>query len=712
MATLQKIRQKGPLVAIVIGVALLLFILGDIFRSGSALFRSAQNVIAEVAGTDLDARDYYNRVQELEAAYKAQGQLDAQGSERLRQQVWEEMLQSTIMENQLENLGLTIEYPGYTGISPEEISDMVNGKNIDPIIRNIFTNRQTGVFNPADVTNFLRQTSQSTNPQGYQEWLQIEQELLKKRINEKYYNLIRQGLYVTSFEAKEAVKETNTKQTIQYVGKSINSIPDSSVTVSESDIQKYYDEHGYLFQQNVSRDVAYVSFNIVPSSEDSAKALKDIKSIYDEFVNSKDPLDYARMNSDLSVSDRYLTKEQLGSPLDTLLFDKEVGSIYGPFLNNSVWIVAKLVDKKEVYDSINAAHILIAKNPQTGDMTEARAKIDSLKSLIEKGADFAAIASQNSQDQGSAAKGGNLGWFNQGVMVPEFDKACQEMPIKGLKVVESQYGVHLIKLLDRKNKVTKVQVAMVSRVLDASEQTRADIYKKASKFAIESDTWEKFNENIKKYKYQRLVANNILPSAKRFAGIENAHDLIRSIYASEKGKIILNVGEKSNPVFEEGDRYIVAYLTEIKEKGVAPLNLVKNQIEVEVRKQKKLQLIADEFNSKLNGVKDITAFGNALNLPVRIANDVNFSGFQVPGMGLEPKVNAVSFVLPENKISKPIKGLAGVYVITVIGRQNAVTDVFSNELSKLVRDLKTRASYQVYQALKENANIKDYRYKF
>jgi len=286
------------------------------------------------------------------------------------------------------------------------------------------------------------------------------------------------------------------------------------------------------------------------------------------------------------------------------------------------------------------------------------------------------------------------------------------MPIKGLKVVESQYGVHLIKLLDRKNKVTKAQIALVSRVLDASEQTRADIYKQASKFAIESNTWDKFNENIKKYKYQRLVANNIVPSAKRFAGIENAHDLIRSIYATEKGNIILNTGEKSNPVFEEGERYIVAYLTEVKEKGVAPLNLVKNQIEVEVRKQKKLQLIADEFNSKLNGVNDITTLGNALNLPVRVANDVSFSGFQVPGMGLEPKVNAVASVLPENKMSKPIKGLAGVYVITVNGRQNAVTDVFSNELSRLVRDLKTRSSYQVYQALKKNADIKDYRYKF
>jgi peptidyl-prolyl cis-trans isomerase D len=710
MATLEKIRKKGPLVAVVIGLALLLFILGDIFRSGSALFQGGQTTVAEVAGESIDVRDYFNRIQEVENIYKNQGRLDAQGSEMVRTEVWNEMISNVIFSKEMEALGLSVEHKGYKGISPEEVTDMVNGKNIDPMIQNIFTNRQTGVFNPADVTSFLRQNNASTNPEAFAQWRQIEQELLKKRINEKYYNLVIKGLFTTSFEAKKAVNEATAKASIVYISKSINAVADSAVTVSKEDMEKYYDEHKYLFEQEVSRDAAYVSFNIVPSVEDSALAIEDINEINKEFRNAADAFEYGRMNSDLTVSKDFITAANLGSPLDTSLFNMEIGSFFGPYFDQSYWKVSKLIETKEVFDSLKASHILIAKNQQTGDMTQAKAIADSLKQVIANGADFALIALTNSQDQASAQKGGDLGWFSEGMMVPSFNEAVLKGEINQIQVIETDFGVHLVKVTDRRNKVKKAQIVSVARYLDASEKTRNLLYQQASKFAIESSDYEKFNENITKYQYKKLVARNILPGATRFAAIENANVLVKSIYNTEKSKIVVNTSENSNPVFEEGESYIVAFVTEIKDKGFASFENVQLQIETEVRKQKKTEKLAQEF--AMAGTGSLETLANKLNVEVKAANDVVFSAFQIPGIGIEPKLNGVIFALEPQKVSPVIKGNTGVFMVNVIAKEQADESMFGAELSKLNRDLESRIAYQIFPALEKKAEIKDYRYKF
>ncbi|MCK5535372.1 MAG: peptidylprolyl isomerase [Bacteroidales bacterium] len=710
MATLEKIRKNGPLVAVVIGTALLLFILGDIFRSGSSLFQGSQTAIAEVAGNSIDARDYFNKIQEVENIYKSQGRLDAQGSDMVRTEVWNDMISSVILKAEMHALGLSIENNGYEGISPAEVTDMVNGKNIDPMIRNVFTNQQTGVFNPADVNNFIRQNSKSTNPQAYQQWLQIEKELLKKRINDKYFNLITKGLYITAFEAKQTVKEANTRASIQYIGKSINTIPDSSITVSESELKEYYNNHQYLFEQNVSRDVAYVSFPIVPSVEDSANAKDEINEISIEFRSTTETWEYTRMNSDISINKQFLTSDKIGTPLDTILFNAETGTIYGPYFDNGYWKISKLIEIKEVYDSLKASHILIAKNQQTGDIEQAKIAIDSIKNLIETGTDFKTIATAISQDPGSAANGGDLGWFSEGTMVPAFNEACLNGDINELQVVETDYGVHLIKVTERKHNIRKVQIATVARVLDATEKTRSTIYQQASKFAIESNTWNKFNENIATNNYKKLIARNILPSATRFVNIENAHNLIKGIYVTDKDDIVLNASENNNPVYEEGENYIVAYVTETREKGFATMNSVKFQIENEVKKQKKADLIAIEFEQ--TKATSLESLGNSLNINVKAANDITYSAFQIPGIGIEPKLSAAVYSTSAQTLSKVIKGNTGVYMFSITNKAEAATDMFGNELSRLNRDLQSRAAYQIYPALEKKANIQDYRYKF
>jgi len=201
MATLESIRKRGKIVAFVVGFALLAFILGDFINSSSTLFGGQDRSIGEISGNSIDANLYFQKVQELEDLYRQQGRLEQISGDMVRSQVWEELVQDFIMEDEYKEIGLAIEYPTYSGISPEEVFDMVKGKNVDPMIRQLFTNPQTGEFNPATVINFLKQMNSSDATMA--QWLQIEKELLRKRISTKYNNLIQKGLFVTSMQAKQ-----------------------------------------------------------------------------------------------------------------------------------------------------------------------------------------------------------------------------------------------------------------------------------------------------------------------------------------------------------------------------------------------------------------------------------------------------------------------------------------------------------------------------
>ncbi|MFW5751799.1 MAG: peptidylprolyl isomerase, partial [bacterium] len=472
MATLETIRNRaGILIAIVIGLALLAFILGDLLGGGNTMFMSRQMEIGKIAGTSVSVNEYQQKIEELAEIYKlnsGQRTLDAATMEDLQDQTWNLMVQQTILNKQLEKLGLAV--------TPEEVFEMVQGENPHPTIRQMFTNPETGEFNKAYVLQFLKAMSQGQVGEQREFWLYLEKEIIRERKLTKYNNLIKKGMYATSLEAKNEFVNTNKKYSLGYVMRRFTEIPDSLVTVTDKDLKKYYGEHKNNYEQEASVDLEYVAFEVLPSEEDYTLAQEWINDIQDEFATARDDQQFVNLNSDVPFDNKNYKKGELPETIDEFMFTAEVGDIYGPYLENDAYKLSKLSEINFIPDSVRARHILIAPEQQDPDaMQRAVNRADSLRELISEGAGFAELARQYSDD-GSAGEGGDLGWFTEGEMVQPFNDFVFNGDKGDIEVVETRFGAHVIEIIDQSAEVKKVKVATIVHNVEPSDETYQEIY--------------------------------------------------------------------------------------------------------------------------------------------------------------------------------------------------------------------------------------------
>ncbi len=696
MATLEKIRNKaGWLISLVLGLALLAFILGDFLKKSNN--RQGDTNIAEVLGEEIPYNEYQSRLQTLTENYKAntgKTGLDDKESEQMREQTWETLIKDVVMNNEYEELGIDV--------SADELYDMVQGKNLDPSILQapIFKNKQTGQFDRNLVIRYLKYIENEAEEKDRMMWLSFEKELENNRKITKYNNLIKGAFYITKNELAMKVDEEAKKVDIEYALNPFTSISDSTVTLTDADYKTYYDEHKYQFEQEASRTIEYVTYNIVPSSEDIKRIETDMNEMKEEFANAKDGIQYVNINSDLPYQPINYKPGELDQQIDTIMFAADSGFVYGPYIvDGNVYKIAKLVGIKMMPDSVKARHILLQVKTQE-EYTKAKALADSLKTLIENGADFAQLAKQYSADKGSAADGGNLGFFTEGKMVKPFEDFCFNAKAGDIDIVNSQFGIHIIEVTELGKLAKRVNVAFIQRELLPSQATMQAIYAEAGKFAVENNTQEKFNSYLADNdNLTKKIASNLKENDKTIAGLESPREVIRWAYKAEKGEV-------SHP-FELQGQFVIAVLTEVKEKGTAPLDEVKEEIQRFVMNTKKFEMLAP----KMKGAS-VNEIASAIGQEVKIAGNMNFNAFSIPGAGFEPDVIAVATAMNEGEMSTPIEGRAGAYVfkVTKVIKDDKVDE---NQIkSKLSLGFKNRVSYQVFDALKENANIVDNRAKF
>jgi len=706
MATLENIRRRGPLVAIIIGFAMLAFILGDFLNSGSNLFGGDRFEIGQIDDVSIDYRDYEQRVLEATELFKQQYGLrsvDDRQREEIKRQVWEELVDGIILGAEFEEIGLTV--------GSDELFDLVQGNNVDPMVRQIpaFQNQQTGMFDPSMVVYFLKNMEKDPNSKA--SWLALESKINQKRLNNKYLNLILKGMYITKSQAETSFKDRNYLVDFNYVAKKYSEIPDSSVVVTDADIKAYYNKHKDDFEQEASRDIAYVTFDVFPSKKDSTYTLEWVSKAISEFNTVEDYKQYVNFNSDVPFVDKHYKKGELQNmELDSFLFSAEIGSIYGPYLENGSYKLAKLTELRDMPDSIKAKHILIVPDGKAIlDIKKAKEIADSLVNEINNGADFAELVKNFSKDQNTLENAGDLGWFKETDQASPFSifpyKELESENINDFKVIETNYGVHLISKTEQGETVQKVQVAVLERKVMPSSETYQIAYGKASKFAGENRNYKKFEEAISSEKLMKKVAPGLTESETFVAGLQSPREMVRWAFKAEKDDV--------SQVFEFGTRYVVAALTTIREKGNAPIEQVEAEIRFHVLKEKKSeQLVADM--AKLLPA-DLNSIAGKLNTSVEEAKNVSFSSFQIPGLGFEPAVIAQSVSNEKAKVVGPIKGETGVYFIeiTIItpGMDIAEMDL-KPEMTKLASDIRNRAVYQVINAIKESTDIIDNRSKF
>ncbi|MEF8812080.1 MAG: peptidylprolyl isomerase, partial [Bacteroidales bacterium] len=438
MATLEKIRNRaGVLVGVVIGLALLAFVLGDLFRGGGSAMRGDRFEIAEIGGESISYQNFQREVERLVEINKMsqdQTSIDAETREQLRQQVWERLTREHIMSDIYEEMGI--------GVSSQELWDMVQGENIHPMIQQLFTNPETGQVNNMAIIRFLKSYNQDPSGKTKTYWLYLEDQMIRERKYTKFSNLINKSLYLTSSESKKLAELNARNVDFNFVLQRFNSISDDMIEVEESDLKDYYDSHKQHYKQSASRDLEYVTFNIEPTEKDIEAAREYIYNSVEDFKNAGETAEFVNLNSDNPFDDTYYKKEELSDSIADFMFSAEPGDVYGPYREDEAFKLSKLMDIQYLPDSVKARHILIQPDRNQRNIQNAKNLADSLMQELEQGASFSQLAEQHSADQNTAPDGGNLGWIQQGEMVEAItDTAFFAQPGE-IKLVQSQYGFH------------------------------------------------------------------------------------------------------------------------------------------------------------------------------------------------------------------------------------------------------------------------------
>jgi peptidyl-prolyl cis-trans isomerase D len=365
--------------------------------------------------------------------------------------------------------------------------------------------------------------------------------------------------------------------------------------------------------------------------------------------------------------------------------------------------MARLVKINYLPDSVHARHILLQPEANT-DPAGLFALADSLQDVLKNGGDFASLAMQFSMD-GSAQQGGDLGWFPEGQMVKPFSDSCFYGKKGEIMKVQTQFGIHLIEVLEKSRNVKKVKVAYLSRNVEPSSETYQGVYSQAVKFAGLNNTYEKFNTAISEQNLTKRYANELTASQKTITGLEQPRAIIRWTFEAD-------LHDVSTEIFEIGNKYVVGAVSGIREKGIAPLDQVRSEIELEVKKNKKAALISEEFSTYLTSAQSMDDLAAEMELTVQEANNINFATVSIPSAGIEPNVVAAASVLAPDQLSLPVQGNNGVYVIVVNNIAEPEETELDSQKSRMATLRESQANYEAFEALREAADIQDNRAKF
>jgi peptidyl-prolyl cis-trans isomerase D len=712
MATLQNIRNKaGLLVAIVIGLALFAFILGDMMGSGTSSM--GKKSVAEINGKGVGINDYLNREKALREFYQlnAGGQsLDAELEKQIQQETWRRLVRETIMEGSYDKLGIYV--------SANELKTMVTGDQSaglsgnpalsepHPIIRQMFSNPETGQLNRAVMTNYFNSLD---NPQFEQEkkrWLFIEKEIIDEKMNQKYFNLVRKGFQPSSLDLKDHVSEAGKSTDFAFISKPFNEISDEEITFTEADLKQYYNDNIENYKQSPSRTFQYVVFEVEPSEKDVETARYWTSQTEAEFART--PVEevprYVNGTSDEPFDVRYYTYEELPEIIRDSVYNASTETVFGPYRDLDSYKLTRTQDVQMRPDSVRARHILLSLQAYGGNRQAVTELADSLMGVLENGGDFNLMAMQYSADESNRAIGGDLGWFTEGQMVTEFNDVCFENKKGDLVSTETVFGTHIVRIEEQSAPVRKVQVASIVRNIFASDETNQDYYNRAVKFRGKATDLEKFTEQAREFGLDPRFAPNITKDQQVIPGIEEPLQITKWAYSAELNSV-------SNIFSQSDEKYIVAVLTEAKEEGYASLESVKAEVTLAVKKEKKAEKLVESLNAELAGVSDLNQYGTANNVNVGEATQIKFANTYVAGVGLEPYVVGAAMYLPVDQISEPLVGESGVFVVSVTNRSEpapAETE-FDAARTRLKFSMESRSNYEAYNALLDAANVEDNR---
>lgn len=707
MATLERIRSKGVLLLVIIGLALLAFIVGDFLNNSSSFFNQSKENIAEINGKAIKITEYQEAIEQLTSVYKIEygiPSVDENTTLQIRQNVWDSYIKENLISSEAKKIGIAV--------SSNEMKDMTIGNNPNPLItgRRIFSNPQTGQFDKSRLIGFLSQLeTKPTDPAAMEEynnaksyWSYFENLLKSSKLEEKYNTLLSRALNANSIEAKLAFEAKKSVVDLVYVAKPYFSIPDNKVSVSDAEIATKYDAIKSRYKQKEeTRDIKYVAFNLAPSATDFTTAQEWINKLKPEFATTSEIKAVVNSNSKMPYQDVAVSVNNIDPDLKAFAMAGAKGQVFGPMLFGTTLKMARIVETGIVApDSIKLKHIVVLAKE------EAKTKVlaDSILGALAGGADFAMLAAKYSQMQQTAMKGGEIGWVPVASIEPKMADACVAQPVNKTFTYNDGKAIQIIQLQEKTANRSKVKLAVIASDITPSKETYSKIYNEAKQFAATSTSADLFEKNAKQKGYVIQPLSGVEANTPQFAGIKNSRQVIRWAYQEDVAK-----GNVSD-VYDCEKQFVVASLTEINKAGYRSVESVKSEIKEMLMVDKKAELIIADLKTK--NITNLDVLAAQLATKVDTAKQVNFDAKGFGNAGFEPEVIANASMAKKDIVSAPIKGKSGVYVLKAT---NVIAQFAPFDAKAEKTNISMRYMYSVYtavEALKEKAEIEDNRSLF
>ncbi len=683
MTTLEKIRSHGVLLLIIVGVAMLAFILGDFINSGSTFFQRSREYVGTIEGEQIHIADYEKAKEQLVEVYKLEtgsNDINEEVQASLSNQVWQTLLMQHTLEAQAKEIGLTV--------TTDELSELCIGANPHQVIaqRRFFVD-ETGRFNRQALVQFIASLEQEPMSaehaaqleQARNYWKYWENVVRLSALQDKYTGLMTQLVGANKIDAQAAFDARNTSATVKYVSQPYYAIADSTVKVSDSEISKLYNQKKEQYKQEPNRTLQYISFDVVPSEQDFAEAAKWINNLQSEFATTDEIALVVNANSDIPYNAFNYSETTIPAQYKDFAFGKgaKAGDVTEVSFQNNTYSIARIMQVG--YNLPDSVQLRVG-------LLEDATKLDSLTAAWKRG------------QYGDAQE---AGWVSEAMLQRELAEKAFHTAKNGIFTLPYGTSLQVFQVMDCSKATPKAKVAILSREVKPSSRTYAALYNAAKAYIVKNNTEELFLAAADSLDMTVYPAFGLQKNTDKVAQLPSSRPIVRWAFEAEEGAI--------SDVFECGEHFVVAVLTEVKDGEYRPLADVQNELRRQLINEKKAEAIA----ANLAGVTTLEEAAAKLDAEILTAENVSLNSYRFGNAGAEPAVIGAAVALEGTALSAPIEGVQGVYLLQGVSKTTGAAEFnAATEITQLNARNAYSLPYQLVGLLTEEAEIEDNRANF
>ena len=698
MAVLQKIRVKfGLAISIIIALALLSFIIDPGTLQSAVQSMSSKYDVGKINGKSIPYSDYVDEVEKFSNVNEMLTGSSAQNEETqasIRDAAWQNLVDKYLFIKNAKDAGLVV--------GEQEMVNLTTGDYPSQIIAQLFADAN-GNFDPQYVVEFVRSIPDDQTGRSQALWDYIQNAVYTQQFYSKYAALFNNSDIQSPLQVRRAIEENNTTANVDFVMVPFGYDTDTTIVITPEEVNEYYNNHKKFYEQNASRDIEYIVYEVVPSEADINNALETVNGIYEEFSTTDNMRNFLTRNSDRALSNYWYKPGELAtisSQIDQFAFDNAsvAGTVSPVIREGDIFYVAKVMDVQQRSDSVYVKHILLQD-------ANAQATADSLVEVLKKGGvDFSELAAQYSVDQGSAYNGefGSIGWMTQNYMIQGMEGVL-DAKVGEPFALNSIYGTHVVLVTEKTRPVLMKQVAILEKEAVASRETFNEYYAKANKFAnLAAGGYDNFRAAVDSVGVYAHPLDRVYEGNSSYGAIDNAKEVTRWIFDAKKNAV-------SNIITVNNNYFFVVALKDIHKEGIAPVQEVVTEIRDVLYLDKLAEKMASETAKEIEGLTTLEEIAEKLGTSVSSVSDISFSSQN--SQGLDPKFLGAIAAAPENKVCGPVAGTIGVYVFEVTGRD---TGAFYTEddANNLKMQMNQYNAQMIVPVMEEATNTKDYRARF